>query len=339
MGREHAPEPVLQGGGRLRGGQPPFFRLVDGQDGRTAGAGGDHEIAAPGRLKIGQGLGKIKQFLDGVGPVHPVLAEQGLVDGVGAGQGLGVGLRRLPPPPGAPGLEDDQGLGAEGEGVQEVGGALHPLEVEGDDLGFGVGVEILDDLGLVHVDAVPQGNEGRHPKPFRRGQIQEGGAHGTALGGEGDFAGGGDERPGGAHAVVGHVDALAVGSHHLEAGLPDHPGHVLLQALPLRPGLGKPPGDDDGPLDSPVSTLLQGRGDQPGGDDHHRQFRGFRRVGNGFINLEATNLVGLGVDGVQGSRETAVFEVGQDVVPQFAGRGGSADNGHAFGLEDSVQAG
>ena len=104
-------------------------------------------------------------------------------------------------------------------------------------------------------------------------------------------------------------------------------------------GLGKAAGDDDGGLHPLRGALLQGGGDDPGRNHHHRQVRGRRGVGDAFIDLEAQNLVGLGVDGVEGPGEAAVFEVGQDVVAQFAGGSGSADDRNAFRLEDGGQAG
>ena len=87
------------------------------------------------------------------------------------------------------------------------------------------------------------------------------------------------------------------------------------------------------------TSITEPRSDQPGGDDHHGQLRGLGDLSDGLVNLQAENFVGLGVDGVQISRETSVSEVGQDVVAEFAGRGGGADDGHAFGLENGVQAG
>ena len=203
----------------------------------------------------------------------------------------------------------------------------------------GVLVEIAEDLGLVHVHPVAQRHEAAHPQALGRGHIQEGGAHGAALRGEGDLALGGDERPGGAHLLVGHIDPLAVGPHHPEAGLPDHLGQFVLQALAVGAGLGEAAGDDDGGLDSLGGALLQGGGHELGRDHHHRQVRGGGRVGDGLIDLEAQDLVGLGVDGVEGAGEAAVFEVGQDVVAQFARRGGGADDRHAFRTKDGLQAG
>ena len=50
---------------------------------------------------------KVEEFLQGVGPVDPVLAEQGLIDGVGPGHGLGVGFGGPAPLDGAAGLEDN----------------------------------------------------------------------------------------------------------------------------------------------------------------------------------------------------------------------------------------
>ena len=111
--------------------------LVDGQDRRPAGGGGDHELPALGLGQIGQGLGKVEEFLQGVGPVDPVLAEQGVIDGVGPGHGLGVGLGGAAALHGAARLEDDHGFVRLPQGVEEVGGPFDPFEIEGDDRVWG----------------------------------------------------------------------------------------------------------------------------------------------------------------------------------------------------------
>ena len=125
---------------------------------------------------------------------------------------------------------------------------------------WGSCVEILDDLGLVHVDPVAQGNEAadtpscsaaaRSRKAAPTVPLWEAKAilPGVVISGQE------------AHMrCVGHVDALAVGPDDPEAGLPDHLGQFVLEALPVRPGLGKAAGDDDGALDPLVGALLQGR--------------------------------------------------------------------------------
>jgi len=139
--------------------------------------------------------------------------------------------------------------------------------------------------------------------------------------------------------VVGHIHPLAVGAHHLEAGAADDLGHLVLEALPVLPGFGEPAGDDDCGLDPLVGALLQGGDDDFGGDHHHGQLRGLGRVGDGLVDLKPQDFFGFRVDGEKRAGEAAVFEVGQDVVAELAGRGGRADDSHAFRLEDGVQAG
>ena len=133
---------------------------------------------------------------------------------------------------------------------------------------------------------------------------------------------------------MGHIDPLAVGPDDPEAGLPHHLGQLVLEALAVGAGLREAPGDDDGRLDSLGGALLQGGGHDLGRNHHHRQFRGGGGVGDGLIDLQAQDLLGLGVDGVEGAGEAAVLEIGQDVVAQFPRRGGGADDRHASGLED-----
>ena len=297
-----------------------LLRLVDGQDRRPAGGGADHQPPAPGLGQIGQGLGKVEEFFQGVGPVNLILPEQGVIDGVGPGHGFGVGLRGAAALHGAARLEDDHGFGDFPQGVEKVRGPFHPLQIEGDDRGVRVLVEIAENLGLVHVHPVAQRHKAAHPQALGRGHIQEGGAHRAALRGEGNLTFGGDERPGGAHLLVGHIDPLAIGPHHPDAGLPDHLGQFVLQPFAIGAGLGETAGDDDGGLDSLSGALLQGGRHELRRDHHHRQVRGGGRVGDGLIDLEAQDLLGLGVDGVEGAGEAAVFQVGQDIVAQLARR-------------------
>ena len=138
---------------------------------------------------------------------------------------------------------------------------------------------------------------------------------------------------------MGHIDALAVGAHHPEAGLPHHLGQLVLQPLAVGAGFGETAGDDDGGLDPRGGALLQGGGHDFGRDHHHRQVRGGGGVGDGFIDLEAQDFLGLGVDGIERPGEAAVFQVGQDVVAQLARGGRGADDRDAFGTKDGLQAG
>ena len=78
---------------------------VGRQDPRTAGVGHDgHPLPAgdlPLRLAegafvlVGEGIGKIEELGDGVGPDDPRLFEDGVVDGLRPGEGAGVGGGRL----------------------------------------------------------------------------------------------------------------------------------------------------------------------------------------------------------------------------------------------------
>ena len=179
------------------------------------------------------------------------------------------------------------GFSASLQGVEEIGGPFDPFEIEGDDLGVGVLVEVHEHLGLIHVHPVAQGHEAADAQVFGRGHIQEGGAHGAGLRREGDPAPGGDQGPGGAHQFMGHVDPLTIGPDDPNPGLTNNLGQLVLEALPVGTGLGKAAGDDDGGLHPLLGALLQGGGDDPGRNHHHRQIRGRRGITDAFIDLEA----------------------------------------------------
>ena len=119
MGRDNLPELGLENRRRRRHLKTQFFGGIDGQDRRAPGIGDIQQPPTRGFGVVGQGLGKIVQFFDGVGPVDFVFAKNGLVDRVAAGHGLGVRFCGQATLFGAAGLENDHRLGGPVQGVLE----------------------------------------------------------------------------------------------------------------------------------------------------------------------------------------------------------------------------
>jgi len=169
--------------------------LVDTQDRGAAGARDEQEPLARRPVQVRQALGEIVELLEVVGAADVVLPENGLVDLVASRQGLRVALGGHAAPCRAARLEDDDGLGGLLQRLEEGGRALHALDVAGDDLRVGVAVEVVDAVRLVHVGPVAEADEAAEPQVLDARPVDEGRAHGAALGDEGDAAPRGDERP------------------------------------------------------------------------------------------------------------------------------------------------
>jgi len=311
--------------------------LVDAEDRGAAGAGDEQEPLPRRPVHVGEPLGEVVELLQVVGPHDAVLPEDGLVDLVAAGQGLRVALGRDAPPCRSARFEDHDGFGGLAERIEERRGALHALDVAGDDPRVGIVVEVPDAVGLVHVGPVAEAHEAAEAQALDARPVDEGGAHGAALGDEGDAPSRGDERPGGAEAAVGDIHPLAVGPDEAHAVLPARLRQLRLELLAVLARLGKPAGDDHGGLHARPAALLDGPHDHPRGDDHYGHVRGRRGRTDRRVGLEAQDLVGLRVDGVDRPRKPGLDQVVKDVVAELPGCARRADKGHACRLEDGIQ--
>lgn len=87
-----------------------LFSCVRGKNGR-ASRGGDKKDPVPRRrFEVREGFGKIEELLDGFRPADAVAFEKRGINGVRAGQRLGVGFGGDPPPGVRPDLRTTRGL-------------------------------------------------------------------------------------------------------------------------------------------------------------------------------------------------------------------------------------
>ncbi len=338
VGRQEGPQALLEGRRRNGGGEAVLLRLVDGEDGGAAGTGDGQQAAALRLVQVSQGLGEVVQLLQVVRPADLVFPEDGLVDLVGSRQGLGVALRRHAAPGGPARLEDDHGLVHRPQRLQEGGGSLDPLHVEGDHPGVPVLVEVSDAVRFVHVRPVAEADEDAHAEGLLGCPVHQGRPDGAALGDEGHPAAGGEERPGRAEAGIGGVDPLAVGADQADVVFPGCRGQLGLEPFPFFPRFGEAAGDDHGGLHAGLAALFDGPDDHPRRDHDHGKVRRRWDGGDVPVGLQAQEFVGLRVHGKDGALEPGVDQVVEHVVAELPRRSGGPDHGDAPRLEDGVQA-
>ena len=132
------------------------------------------------------------------------------------------------------------------------------------------------------------------------------------------------------------VDSLAVGTDDANAVLSGFPGHFCLEFLSICPGFGKATGHDDRRLDSRLTAFLNGCRDHPGRNHDNGQVR---RVGQGrdiFVYLESQKFVGFGVDGIDGTLQSGMDEIVQDIIAEFAWGSRGPYHRHAPRFEECV---
>ena len=207
------------------------------------------------------------------------------------------------------------------------------LEVEDDDRRVEVLVEVEEQIQFIDIRLVADGDELREAEIPVRGKIEDGGAERPALGDERDVPAGG--HPLGEARVQADVGkgvdhAEAVGADEADLGLLAEGDDPVFDLQPFAADLAETGGDDHDPLDPLFDGLL------------HRLEAGLRRQDDdGEIDtvgdrsdrgkgLHAQNRLGLGIDRIEGPLETALEDVGKDVMPDLAGGIGGADDGNGF---------
>ena len=110
------------------------------------------------------------------------------------------------------------------------------------------------------------------------------------------------------------VEALAVGTDKPDPVAAGGLDQFFLEFFPVRPGFGKTAGNDDGGLDPGLAALFNGPGHGPGRNDHHGQIRRAGNVADLFKGRQFQNLVGLGINGIDGPGETGVDQVIENIM-------------------------
>ena len=247
-----------------------------------------------------------------MGPVDVELVEDDVVDGVGAGEGPGVGGRGGGTGLGPSALEDHDGLLDLGvlDLVDELLAVGDTLAVHSQDLGLGVLHDVVDDVGLVQVGLVAEGDEVGDSHSVEDGPVDDRGSDGSGLGEDGDVTHGGQQvRERGVDSGSGVHDSEAVGSEELDPGLLGDLDELLLElgsggALLLEPG-----GEDGCVGNLRLPQLPDLLGHEGVLDCEHGELDGLPDLLDGGVGLQALDLPSLGVDGVELALEAGVDHV------------------------------
>ena len=147
---------------------------VRGQNPGAAGIGDNGHPIAVGNLSdhftqwtflfTGKGIGKIKQIVDGVDPNDAGLFENGVIHRFRTGQGTGMGCSGLGTGGGAPRLDGQYRCGpvTRGylfDGFDEFGPASQLFQVNHDDFGIQIFMQIAQQVQFIHICLVADGNK------------------------------------------------------------------------------------------------------------------------------------------------------------------------------------
>ena len=336
--------------------QPGEHGHVGGDDARAARVGHDRHAVARGHLAahlaqlalvfVGEGGGEVEQLVDGIHPDDARLLEDGVVDPLGARQRAGVGGRGLGAGAGAPALDHQHRLGPVVpagdllDRLDELRPAAQLLDVEQDHLGVVVLVQVAQEIQLVHVGLVADGDELGEAEVAVGREVQDRRAQRAALRDEGDVAGPRHARgEAGVQAHVGQgVDhPQAVGADHAHPRLAADGHHAVLDGAALGADLAEARRDDDDALHPAGDRVLHRLQRRLGRQDHDAEIQRVGDVLDRGVGPHTRDRARRGVDRVQRPGEAALQDVDEDVVAHLAGGGRRTDHRHRLRAHDRIQ--
>ena len=351
-GRGDEVDGVLRAAGRrelVQGRLQVRRKLGDLETSRDAGVGSDdrgstavahHRDSPAGRDRlVGEKRANVEELLERVDADHPGLAEEGVDDGVGIGQGRSVRTRAARAGWGPPTLEHDDRLpaGQSSGNVRELPGVAERLEVQEDDVGRRVAGPVLHQVVGRNVGLVPQRHEGRDAEAQRVRPREQLDADASGLGREADAAGyRRDRRERGVHANCGvrvH-DPDAVRPDETHASLPAHPSELLLDVGAARQ-FGEPPRDHDQPTRVLVRALpgdVEHRGGGYGDHDEVDRTGDFEHGGRRRVAGDGRR---VWIHRVQDAGEVAPDQVVDDGATDRTRVAAGSDDGDGTGAEQS----
>ena len=136
---------------------------------------------------IGKGRCKIEQLIDTFHTNDPGLLEDGVINRFGAGQSPGVGCRGFCPGAGSAGFDHQDRLGVVArcdllDGFDEFGPMPEFFQIDHDDFGFLVGMQISQQVEFIHIGFVADGDKLGEPKVPVGGKIKHRRAQRATLG-------------------------------------------------------------------------------------------------------------------------------------------------------------
>ena len=318
----------------------PLAEGVHRHDAGAAGIGDDGQVAPQGPRHLAQGLGAIKELVNGVHPNDAGPPEGGVIGLVLPGQGPGMGGggsggRRTPA-----GLDHDDGFypGNRAGGAHEAPVVYQVFHVDDDTLGPVVVPQVVDHLGEINIRHGTHADEVAEADILSLGPVQDSAADGPALGQQRQAAGFG--HAGGETGIeigMGADDAQAVGTE-----IADAPGlgggfDLRLDFLPLVPHFLAAGGNDNDAWDFGLAALPHDlRHPQDGdGDDGQvdwRSHRGYRGIG-----FQPQDLRVLGVNGVNMPLEAVLFKVVHQGETDAALSGAGSHHGDGLRFEELLE--
>ena len=213
----------------------------------------------------------------------------------------------------------------------EFGTPLKFLDIEHDHFGFGVLMEIAQQVQFVHVGFVTNGDEFGKTEFLVRCEIQYRSAQGTALRNKRDVARlWHSARKAGIEPNVGsRIDyPKAVGADHAHPSLTAHFNDAALDRKSLATDFLEARRDDDHRLDAFFNGLFDGSLRQMRGQNDNGQFDIIRDFLNILIGPDTGDRLGFGIYRVQGTRIAAFKDIYKNIMTNFSRRTGSSYHRH-----------
>ena len=263
--------------------------------------------------------------------------EDDVVDGIGTGDGTGMGGCSLGTGLGLSGLEDDDGLFHRHalDGLDELLSVGDALAVHSDDLGVGVLGEISQEVALVEVAFVTEGDEVGKTYTVGTGPVEYGGSDGTGLGHDGDVPGLGKQvGEGVVHTTPDVHSSETVGSADPDTELLRLGDDLLLHLRSLRAVLLETGGKDAHMVDTCLRTVPDGLKDEGVLDGDDCEIDGFPDLLHVSVRLESLYLPAFRVDRTEFSFVSCIKHVLDEHPTELGHVVGSADDSYGFGAEE-----
>ena len=331
---------VVGKGRQVQAGLPEH---IGGEAADAAGMGDHGHAPARGPGAAGQQVGDLEQVVIILHPDDAVLGEGGVIYGVNAGEGGGVGAGGAGAQFGAADFDEHDGLAAfrrQPGHFQKLAPVLETFNEAGDDAGGSVVQQVAGEVAEVQVGFVAGGDDVGKADALVHGAGEEGAeSGGAALADQADGAGQAGGAPGGGagpDVVLEVGEAEAVGAADAQTRFPGEPAQVGLQfAAVVQAALGEAGGDDDGGFGAFGVAFPQGVQHGVVGDDDAHHIGGFGQSADRGVAGDALDFLVAGVDGIDIDAAGGLQGSGEEAAAVLH-PGGGADDGDGTGVEHPV---
>ena len=257
-----------------------------------------------GRRLVGQGQRAVEKLFAALDLDGPGLLAGGAEGGVNAGQRAGVRCRGPLAAGRAAGFQRQHRLArcCQAQGIDKSRAAFDILKIEGDDVAVDHHRPAREDVGFVDISFVADAEQPAEANATADRPVDDAAAEGAALGEEGDVAARRHARDKGRVQRQMRVDdADAVGPHDAHAIAPGDLDDLFLDGNALAADLAESAGDDHGRLDAALAAGLDDRRHGRRRNDDDCQLDWIRHGADVRVAAHAQNLIGLGIDRVDGA--------------------------------------